>query len=231
MGLVKFGAQTLSIVEIPDGHVVISDSELANLRLVNNSYLTLKASIPPGVEPSQVASILEKGQRYDSETKLRIEAERKTGELENQLKQFSNIPKEFKVEEWNRYVKQEQTAKRTAKVNELTQEVYKQVKEKNGVDISVDERFFPSNEVEAFDPFAQDANEKWYKIVEKAYDAQQEFITKQSGNFVPSAETVGSGGQPSGKKHPIDPRLAGPTGDKVSPEGGQVRTMFGPSSR
>ena len=98
MGLVRFGAQTLNIEQVPDGHVIVTDSELANLRNVQNSYLTLKSSIPPGVDVTQIQSIVEKGQRYDGEAKLRADAEKKIGDLNISLQQYSNMPKEFSME-------------------------------------------------------------------------------------------------------------------------------------
>lgn len=222
MGLVKFNNQTLSIPEVPDGLVLMPENEVATLRSQQNEFLSLKSRIPVGVDQTQLGLLIEKGQRFDSETAERTKASAKIAELEKNIAQFSSLPKDFSADKWNAYVKQEQEGIRSKKLSELTAKVKAEVKEKFKVDIEVDPRFIDSQKVQAFDPDAQNAYQEWYAIMDEAHTAQTDFIQKTAAGASPANEPVG-GARAAGTDLNIGDRHT--KGDQVSGDGVRMRQL------
>ena len=100
MGLVKFGQTTLNVAEIPDGHIVISDAQFQSLKGAENNYLSLKASIPYGVDMSQLPVIIEKGSRFDSTANELNTVKQQLGAATTRLQGFSNLPQDFSLDEY-----------------------------------------------------------------------------------------------------------------------------------
>jgi len=222
MGLLKFGNQTLNIAEVPDGHIIIPEGDYINFRNINNAYLALRSKLPVGVNESEFAVLADKGLKYDPLSQEHQGIKTKYTELETKLKEFSNIPKEFTVERWGKFVQQESDAAWSKKIDTLTQKVKATVKEKMGIDINIDNRFIPADVLETFNPDDRDAEEQWTKILDKAHTEQQEFIRKSvDGGSIPSGR-VGDTNLPNMPN--IDSKLAGNkvAGDFVGADGGRV---------
>lgn len=180
MGLVKFGAQTLNIDNVGDGHIIIPESEYNTMRQAKNSFDGLKNRIPAGVNELDLQTLIEKGQRYDSTLQELTTTKDKLSKSDEKLRTATNLPEGFSVDKWNSYTKAEQDAIRKGKLDALTKTVIEEAEKKAGVKISVDERFYDAQKVAAFNPDAPDAKEQWNKITESAYDAQLDFLRKQS---------------------------------------------------
>jgi hypothetical protein len=181
---------------IPDGHVVIPEHELNNLRSQSNAYLTLKSKLPVGVPEDQVGVLAEKGGRYDPLNQQLTTAQQKVQEYENKLQQYSNMPKDFTADKWNGYVQKEAEEIFAGKMEALTNWVYEEAQKKTGIRYEVDPRFIPADVVEKFDPDASDAKEKWYQVLNDAHTAQVDFVNKIQSGAV-GAGQVGAGGQPA----------------------------------
>ena len=199
MGLVKYGQQTLNIAEIPDGHMVISESDFNSLRGSQNAYLSLKSKIPVGIDESQLSALVEKGSRFDTvNTELSNMKGEKT-QLQQKLDGFKNIPEGFSPEKWNKFVQRETAEVRQGKLDKLTAKVYEKVKEVTKQDMTVDPRFIDQEKLSSFDPDSPTAFDDYYKILDAAHTAQQDFVQKSVGNAPPP--TVGVGAVPPGAKN------------------------------
>lgn len=197
MGLVKFGQQTLSIDAIPDGHVVISESEIANMRSAHNALLLIKSKIPAGVDETQLSSLLEKGLKFDTLNQEVLASKAKLEEVNGKLNTFANIPAEFSVEKWNNFTKKEQAEIRNKKISDLTSKVYEKAKaELKLQDISkiqVDPRFVDQNKMQNFNPDSPTAQDELQAILEEGQKAQLEFIKNAAGT---SNTTIGNTASP-----------------------------------
>ena len=214
MGLVKYNNQTLSIPEVPDGMVIMQESEVGVLRAQANDFLGLKSKIPVGLDVSQLSTVIEKGQRYDAAVAEQGSLKAKVTELETNIAQFSNLPKDFKPEKWNNYVQQEQSQIRAGKLTDLTNKVREKVKTEMKIDAIVDPRFIDQAKLQAFDPDAEGAFDKWYGILDEAHTAQQEFVSNKALGGTPPPEPPGGLGG-----HDNPPHVGGTPGDRAS-EGG-----------
>lgn len=215
MGLVKFNSLTLQIEQVPDGHVIVPESEIASLRATGNSYSLLKSKIPAGVSEDQLSVLIEKGQRYDGVSQEKTTLQKQFEETTAKLKGFENIPQDFKVETWNKFKADEASRTRQSKIDALTEQVKKTVKEKHGVDLPViDQRFIPQDRMSAFDPDSKTALDDLTKILDDAHTEQMNFVQKISSSGIPSTIPAGqaapaAGGKPAPFENPAN-------GDRVS---------------
>jgi hypothetical protein len=193
MGLVKFGQLTLSVDQIPDGHVVVPESELVRLKGADNAYLSLKSKIPYGVAEDQLGSLLEKGARFDAELSQRQKFEKELGDASKKLEGFSNLPKDFSLENYNRLVADEKDRIWQGKIADLTRQVEEKVEKELHVKVKVDPRFIDQSKLEAFDPDSKTAFDDWYKILDEAHTAQENFVKDMAGKTPPAP---GSAAQP-----------------------------------
>lgn len=178
MGLVKYGQQTLNIDVVPDGHVIVPESEYLNLKNILNAHLGLKSKIPPGIEEEKLTLTLDKGIHYDELENKYKQLQAQAREYEQKLNSYMNIPKDFNIDKWNYYVAREKAEIRQAKIKELTNRVLEDVKSKTGVTYEIDERFINKEAYEKFDPDSDNAFEEWYKILDDAHTEQQNFLKK-----------------------------------------------------
>lgn len=192
MGIVKFGQQSLSIEQVPDGHIIISESDFSRMRDSSNALLTLRSKIPVGITEEQIAPLIEKGIKFDSVNNQVNSLNTKITELQANLDKFSNMPKDFTPERWFGYVKKEAAEKRQSQIEKLTSEVLADVEKEFGVKYVVDPRFIPSEVLDKFDPEHTDAKKQWRDILDKAHTEQQDFIKNQLESFNTSPGKVGS---------------------------------------
>jgi hypothetical protein len=192
MGIVKFGQTNLSIEQVPDGHVIVSESEFTSMKQSKDAYLTLRSKIPVGVDEDQIAPLIDKGLRYDNTANEAGGLKTKITELQGNLDKFSNMPKDFSPDKWNGYVKKESTEKRSAKLSELSQKVLSEVEKEIGVKFTVDERFIHPDVINGFDPFKDGAEKEWKDVLDKAHTAQQDFIKNQLESTITSQTKVGN---------------------------------------
>lgn len=192
MGIVKFGQQNLSIEQVPDGHIIISDNEFARMRDGSNAYLSLRSKIPTGIAEDQISPLIDKGLKFDNTSQEVGSLKTKISELEGNLNKFSNIPKDYTPEKWDSFVKKETTEKRSAKFAELSQKALVDVEKEFGVKFVVDERFIPADIRNGFDPFKDGADKEWKDILDKAHTEQQNFIQNQLETNLPSPSKVGN---------------------------------------
>lgn len=229
MGLVKFGNQTLSIDAIPDGHVVIADSEIANLRNSQNAYLLLKSKIPVGVDESSIPTVLEKGSKFDSTVAELTGVKTKLTETEGKLTKFANIPQDFTPEKWNQYKSVEADSVFASKFEKISGKVYERVKKEDGVDIKVDERFIDPIKLESWKPDDPQAEIQLYDILKEGYAAQVDFINKSQGSInpggAPAAPALGANLAPQPTLSP----MPNPASMDRSDAGGMKVTRFGRS--
>jgi len=198
MGLVKFNNTTLSVEGLPDGAVVITGEQLAGYQQVQNAYTMLKSKLPIGVSEDQLASLTEKGQRFDQTFQELAQTKTQFGELKTQIDGFKNIPKDFTIEKWNQLTSKEQQEIRSGKLTELTKQVADKL-QKEAPDRTlpkIDNRFLPQDKVKAFDPDAQGAVDQWAQILGEGFQAQQEFAKTLQKENVPSP-ILGGGPQPT----------------------------------
>jgi len=192
MGLVKFNSLTLQIDQVPDGHVIVPETEISSLRAVGNSYNLLKSKIPTGVTEDQLPTLVEKGQRYDGISQEKSTFQKQYEETTAKLKGFENIPQDFKVETWNKYKQDEAIRGRQSKIAELTEQVKKNVKEKHGVDLpTIDNRFIPQDRMSTFDPESKTAIDDLTKILDDAHTEQMNFVQKISSSGIPPTMPAG----------------------------------------
>ena len=197
MGLVKFGAQSFNIEQIPDGHIVISEQELSTLKGVQNSYLALKARIPVGINDAEISALIEKGQRFDPLNQELVGARTQLTERDGKLSQFSNIPKDYSVDEWNRLRKKEAAEIRATKLADLTKKAIEKAETVTGVKgLKVDPRFYDSAKVDKLDVERADAVEQMYAILDEAHTAQMNFMKEMSDSARPGTPSVGVPGVP-----------------------------------
>src|SRR3990172_9021167 len=121
MGLVKFGATTVNIAEVPDGHIIISEADHTNLKRSGDAYLLLKSKIPIGVNESDLPGLVERGQRYDTLNSEFGQSKTKVQELTTQLTAFKDMPSGFSKERWNELTTAEAKRVRDAKIQDLQQ--------------------------------------------------------------------------------------------------------------
>lgn len=183
MGLVKFNNTTLSIEQVPDGHIIIAEAEFTRIRDAGNAYAVLKSKIPLGVDENQLGVMTEKGMRYDTTAQQLAAANTKVGELTTQVNQFSNIPKDFKPEKWEQFKAAEQAQIRNTQRAEIQKKAVSQIQDKyKGISVpEIDDRFFSKEELDKFDYTATDAVEKYVQIMDKAHTEQENFMMKQLG--------------------------------------------------
>src|SRR5882672_3250750 len=205
MGLVKFGAQTLQIDAVPDGHIILTESELSTLRAANNNLLTLKSRIPPGVDETALHILIEKGSRYDTMVAEKATLESKVTDLNSKVSSFSSMPQDFTADKWNKYVNQEKMAVRQNKLNGLTEKVKERLKAENKLFEEVDARFLPST-AETFNPDDSEAVDKWLKILDEGHTAQENFVKTHNIQNPPPPD--GKGGQQRAGSPLVDNRSA-----------------------
>jgi len=227
MALVKFGQQTLNIDGVPEGMMIISESDVTRLRATNNAYDLLKSRLPVNVSEEEYGDLIEKGKRYAA---LSEKLDKTSDELKNtktELGKFSNLPKDFSVEQWNKDRQRDADAVFASKIDKLTAGVYEKIKKELGVDIQVDPRFIPADTLETFDPDAADAADKWYQILDNAHTEQEKFLQSHGGNLPPTPAVGQPGQTPEGATPPpVGLRIPGATqfnpGDRVSDGGVRV---------
>jgi len=196
MGLVKFGQQTLNIENVPDGSIIIPESDYRGFNDIRNAYQSLKARLPIGVDETQIGVLIEKGQRFDAINGELSTTRTTLADAQEKLKTASQkLPEGFTPEKWNGYVQREQKEARQQALSALTKAVKdKLAKENPSVPPpEVDERFLPADQVSAFDPSASDAEPKWAAIMAAGYKAQVEFMNKAQSTTPPAASAVGGG--------------------------------------
>lgn len=227
MGQLKFGNQTLVIDQIPDGYEAVASSELAPLRELKNAYSVLKSQLPVDVQPNELSLYVDKGRKYESLVKDKETLSTEVASLREQVKQFSNIPKEFTIEQWNKDRKVEQQASRQQKMDALTKVVLEKVKTETKVDFKVDPRFIDQKIAETIDPDSPTAVDTWYKALDDAHTAQLDFITKNQSSITPTTPIPGQVG-PNGNPDPrlaaqhLNPNMPEHQGDKVSDVGASL---------
>jgi hypothetical protein len=189
MALVKYGNQTLTIAEVADGCVIISEKDLDVYRNGNNAYLDLKSKMPIGIDPSQLSTLVEKGQRFD-----KVNTDLQTAVTQSQESQRKldamKLPEGFSVDKWNADRNREKVETRTNLMSELTKKAYAKIKEEFKVDVDIDKRFI--TEPEGFDPAKPEALEQWIKVLDAAHTAQTEFTQKQLGNLNIPVTSIGA---------------------------------------
>jgi hypothetical protein len=226
MALVKFGQQTLNIDGVPDGHILVSESEVSQLRQVKDAYALLKRNIPIDVEEGQLASFVERGRRYDDVEKSRKDLETHSKSLEEKLQKLGKLPEGFSQERWNKYVQREQDEIFQSKIDTLTQKVYEKVQKELGVKVSIDPRFIDPSKLDSFNPDDPKAEETWYQILDEAHTAQESFVKSQVSELTPSTPsgiTPQTTGTPVSSVHsPGSPM----PGDKIT-DNGAVAGAFG----
>jgi len=191
MALVKFGAQTLNVEGIPEGHIIVAESEISRLRDVNNAYSLLKSRVPPDVDESQIANLVEKGRRHDTIVTELSTTKSQLTDTQTKLSGFANIPKEFTVERWNNFVKSEQATIRQQKLDELTKNVLTEVEKEFGRKFVVDPRFIPAETLANFNVDDSDAQKKWRDILDNAHTEQVNFLQKMGTDVVPPTPRTG----------------------------------------
>jgi hypothetical protein len=194
MGLVKFGQTTLNVAEIPDGHIVISDAQFQAMKGAENNYLALKASIPYGVDMSQLSTIVEKGSRFDAISTELNTVKQQLGATTQKLQGFSNLPADFSLDEYKALKNEHAIYERGAALEDLFAKTAKYVEETHRVKMpTVDLRFVDEEALNAIDPKAVDAPAKMAIIFDKAHSAQQEFVAKMGGTPSQPATQVQQG--------------------------------------
>ena len=191
MGIVKFGQQNLSIEQVPDGHVIVSESEFTSMKQSKDALWTLRSKIPVGIDENQIANLIDKGARFDNIAQETGGLKTKISELQGNLDKFSNMPKDFSPEKWDGYIKKEVSEKRSGKFSELSQKVLSGVEKEIGVKFTVDERFIPPEIRNSFDPFKDGAEKEWKDILDKAHTAQQDFIKNQLESTITPQKKIG----------------------------------------
>jgi hypothetical protein len=201
MGLVRFGQTTLNIENVPDGSVIVAQTELTQLQNANNSYLSLKSKIPVGVSEDQISSLVERGQRFEEVNGKLSETTKKVTELSGQVESFKNMPQDFSVDKWKADRQREINEVRAKKMDALTTAAYERVTKETGAKIVVDPRFISAEAMASFNPDAPDAAQKWYDILDAAHTESQKFIADNLGSAQPIPGQVGAGGPPP--VHPL----------------------------
>lgn len=179
MGLVIFGSQTLNIPEAPDGHILIAQNEVNRLRSVDNEYKVLRSKIPVGVNESDIATLVEKGSRFDALNTELTTTKSQVTTLQTDLKKFDNMPKDFSVEKWTADRKRESDELWQGKIDVLTKDVLAEVEKEFGQKFEIDTRFIDPAKLDAFDPDGKDAKKEWRVILDEAHTAQENFIRQR----------------------------------------------------
>ena len=212
MGLVKFGSQTLNIPEAPDGHILIAESEVNSLKAVKNDHLILKSKIPAGIPESEIATLVEKGSRFDAINTELNTAKGQVTQLQTDLKKFDNMPKDFSVDKWKADRTRESDEIWQGKIDVLTKDVMTEVEKEFGQKFEIDMRFIDPAKLEIFDPDGKDSKKEWRQLLDEAHTAQENFIrSKIEGT--PAQPKKG----PDGKviqQPPAEP-VVGPQGIRV----------------
>lgn len=218
MGQVKFNNTLLSIEQIPDGHVVVSESELNAMKSVQGAYQLLKSKMPIGVSENDLATLVEKGQRFDQLNKDFTDTKAALDTTKGELTKFSNIPKEFSVDKWNGFVNQEKQQIWLGNWEKVQKQAREEFKKKNNYDIpEIDPRFYP-DDVESFNFEDRNAIDNMIALMDKAHTEQVNFLQKATGNMAPSPAPVG-GSQPN----PVNMIMAGQDRQPVNqPQGRDI---------
>lgn len=177
MGLVKFNNTTLNVDGLPDGAVVITGEQHSSFQQAQNAYTILKSKLPIGISEDQIATLTEKGQRYDTVNAELAQKNTKIAELTAQVDGFKNIPQGFTIEKWNQDRQREANETRQVQLADLTKKVADAIK-KESPDRTlpkVDERFLPADKVKSFDPTSANAVDVWAGILAEGFRAQTEF--------------------------------------------------------
>ncbi len=194
MGMVKFGQLTLNVADIPDGHIVIPEQQYQQLKGAENQYLTLKSSIPYGVDMSQLPTIVDKGSRFDTTVNELNTVKQQLGAATQKLQGFSNLPADFSLDEYKALKQDQAMYKRGQQMEDLFAKTSKFVEETYHVKMpNVDLRFVDDAELDAIDPNAADAPAKMALVFNKAHTAQQEFVAKFGGVTRTGDSTVAHG--------------------------------------
>ncbi len=203
MGLVKFNNTTLNIAEIPDGHIVIPQSEYESFRGVQNSYLILQSKIPAGTDHAKLGELIDKGARFETLNSEIGNIKTQLSEANTKLQGFSNIPQGFTVEKWNAFELKDKQEIRAKRISELEQKVYSRVETEDKVKVKVDKRFLP--DMSNLDLAANDIEQKMYDIYKQGYAEQTEFIKTNVGQ------------QPTTQQQaPLNGQSYSPSGDVVN---------------
>lgn len=179
MGIVDFGAQKLNIAEVPDGHVIISQAQLQQMRNAENNYLSLKAYIP--VEHlnnlSKVSELLEKGSRYDTLNQEKGQISTKLSDAETKLQAQKKLPEGYTEERWNKYVSTEQELVKGQQFETLFTKVGELASTKYNIKLpKIDERFYPDKLWE-LDPAKPESIELALGFLNEAHTEQQKFLS------------------------------------------------------
>jgi uncharacterized protein (DUF342 family) len=186
---VKFGQVTLNVDNVPDGHIIISEAEHANLKQSANALFLLKSKIPVGVDENQLSVLVEKGQRHDTLAQELDTHKKNVTSLTEKLNKFSNIPEGFSVEQWNKDRTKEKMEMRAGQFAEIEKSAFKEIETKFKIKPNIDKRFLPN--LDEFDVTAKDAVEQYVKILDKAHTDQAEFVKNLQTK--PNSEPVGGG--------------------------------------
>lgn len=209
MGLVKFGQQTLTIDTVPDGSIILSESDYRRMTDTSNAYLSLKSRIPVGVDETQLGVLVEKGQRYDTVNQELVNTKTSLTDVQKKLETASvKLPEGFTTEKWNQLTQREQKEIRDGKISVHTKNVMEKLaKENPNVPApEVDSKFLPADKVASFDPDAQNAEQTWATILAEGYKAQTEFLKKHQSSVPPTPDLGGAGG---GSPAPTDAQISG----------------------
>lgn len=187
MGLVKFNTQTLNIENVPDGHIIIAQSEYDSFQGQRNDFLRLKSFVPAGVDHAKIGELIDKGQRFDSINMELGNTKTQLNEINTKLTGFNNIPKEFTTEKWNTFVQKEVQEVRGKRIGELEKKFYERVEAEDKVKIKIDPRFV--SDLSGLDLNASDVQDKYNEVMKKAYTDQVEFIKNTVGETLPAQIT------------------------------------------
>jgi hypothetical protein len=218
MGLVKFNKTTLNVENVPDGHEIISESELIQLRQTRDALSLLKSKIPVGVDESKLGEIIEQGQRYPTIAQELATHKTSVADLTGKLSKFQNIPAEFDVVKWNSYVNKEKEEQWTVKFNETKKLAFDKIEQEFKVRPVIDDRFVPMDKVKALNLEDKKAVDSLVDIYNDAHTAQQEFVKSITGGNIQSPHAVGGG-----EVRPAGAPQAGKVGDLVGEEGSALR--------
>ena len=194
MGLVKFNNTTLNVEGLPDGAVVITGEQLSSYTQVQNAYTILKSKLPIGISEDQLASLTEKGQRFDQVSNELAQLKISATELKTQVEGFKNIPQGFTPEKWNQLVAKEQNEIKLGKITGLTKSIAEKLQKESKTLPKVNERFLPQDKVKSFDPDAPDAEAKWAQILSEGFQEQTKFAQELSAEQFPNPKLGGSDG-------------------------------------